>query len=104
MDAGLVTNGNMVSYYTSSLCILSTDKTIHYKYFLLDKWKPINTISNQPCPESVVPGDSGTRFEWFGKYGRTSSNSRNKLVRRVNSYRSWSVCKKTKKGIVQNKI
>ena len=75
------------------------DQRIVIRYLLPDRWRAITTRFGKTCPENVVSGNSGLSYELFGTYGRTSSNSNNKIISYVNSHRSWSVCQKPRLGI-----
>ena len=62
---------------------------------------PITTSFGKICPKNVVSGNSGLWYESFGACGRTSRDSDNKIIRYVNTHRSWSVCQKPKQSIVK---
>ena len=81
------------------LDIIYLQMKIVLRYLLLGKWMPITTSFEKICPENVVSGKSGLFYELFGRYGRTSRTSDNKIISYLNTHLSWSVCQKPKQGM-----
>ena len=83
---------------------MDLEKRIVIRYALTGIWIPITTSFGKICPKDVVSGNSGLWFESFGTCSRTSRDSDNKIIRYVNTHRSWSVCQKPKQGILETNV